>query len=165
MRREFVSLSYFLLGGMISILLRLTAIYMCCVCKMDAFSPEGYRHFCLALCTSILIAETIESIVDLFPGNQINFAVYNAWGFLCLNATVILGKRLTSKKSHWFLNGFLTSAVILLACAALFAEQHWAYTIVYSVELLITLAVANHIRKYEPPQKFVELSKMRSQPI
>lgn len=131
--------------------------------QMDAWSPEGYRHFCLALCIGILLAEVMESIVDLFPGKQINFAVYNAWGFICLNATVIIGKRLTSKKSHWFLNGFLTSAVILLACAAFFAEQHWAYTIVYSVELVITLLVANHIRKYEPPQKFVELSKMRAE--
>lgn len=140
-------------------------IYMSDVCKMDAWSPEGYRHFCLALSISILIAETIESVVDLFPGNQINFAVYNAWGFLVLNLSVILGKKLTSKKSHWFVNGFLTSAVFLLACAAFFAEQHWAYVVVYSVELVITMFVANHIRKYESPQKFVELSKMRSQPI
>ena len=129
---------------------------------MDAFSPKGYQHFCLALSVSILIAETIESVVDLFPGKQVNFAVYNAWGFLVLNATVIWGKKINSKKNYWFLNGFLTSAVILLGCAALFAEQHWAYTIIYSVELIITLLVANHIRKYEPPQKFVELSKMRS---
>ena len=129
---------------------------------MDAFSPKGYQHFCLALSVSILIAETIESIVDLFPGKQVNFAAYNVYGFLVLNATVILGKKLNSKKNYWFFNGFITSAVILLGCAALFAEPHWAYTIVYSVELLITLLVANHIRKYEPPQKFVELSKMRS---
>jgi CHASE2 domain-containing sensor protein len=130
--------------------------------SMEAFSPKGYQHFCLALGISLLIAETIESIVDLFPGRQINFAVYNAWGFIVLNTSVILGKKLNSKKNYWFLNGFLTSAVILLGCAGLFAEQHWAYTIVYSVELIITLLVANHIRKYEPPQKFVELSKMRS---
>lgn len=129
---------------------------------MDAWSPAGYRHFCLALSISILIAETIESIVDLFPGKQINFAVYNAWGFVVLNTSVILGKKLTSKKNMWCLNGFLTSSVILLACAALFAEQHWAYVVVYSCELVITIIVANHIRKYEPPQKFVELSKMRS---
>jgi hypothetical protein len=132
---------------------------------MDAFSPKGYQHFCLALSISILIAESIESIVDLFPGKQINFAVYNVYGFLVLNATVILGKRIKSKKGFWFLNGFLTSAVILLGCAALFAEPHWAYTIIYSVELIITLLVANHIRKYEPPQKFVELSKMRASQI
>ena len=132
---------------------------------MDAFSPKGYQHFCLALSVSILIAETIESIVDLFPGQRINFVTYNVYGFLVLNATVILGKKLNSKKNMWFFNGFITSAVILLGCAALFAEQHWAYTIVYSVELIITLLVANHIRKYESPQKFVELSKMRSSQI
>ena len=132
---------------------------------MDATSPKGYQHFCLALSVSILIAETIESVVDLFPGNQIDFAVYNAWGFLVLNTSVLVGKRLHSKKSYWFLNGFLTSAVILLGCAALFADHHWAYTIVYSTELIITLLVANHIRKYEPPQKFVELSKMRSSQV
>ncbi|HAB39969.1 MAG TPA: hypothetical protein DCE52_18550 [Rhodobacteraceae bacterium] len=132
---------------------------------MDAWSPAGYQHFCLALSVSILIAETIESIVDLFPGEQINFVAYNAWGFLVLNTSVMLGKRIRSKKNMWCLNGFLTSAVILLGCAALFAEQHWAYTIVYSVELVITLLVANHIRKYEPPQKFVELSKMRASQI
>ena len=128
---------------------------------MDAWSPEGYRHFCLALSISILLAEVIESVVDLFPGKQINFIAYNAWGFVCLNLSVILGKRLQSRKNMWFLNGFLTSAVILLACAALFAEEHWAYTIVYSVELVLTIIVANHIRKYEPPERFVELAKMR----
>ena len=100
-------------------------------------------------------------VVDLFPGKQINFIAYNAWGFVCLNLSVILGKRLQSRKNMWFLNGFLTSAVILLACAALFAEEHWAYTIVYSVELVLTIIVANHIRKYEPPERFVELAKMR----
>ena len=119
---------------------------------MDAFSPEGYRHFCLALSISVLIAELLESIVDLFPDKRINFICYNSWGFLVLNGCALVGKRLTSKKSHWFLNGFLTSAVILLACAALFAEQHWAYIVIYSVELVVTLAVANHIRKYEPPR-------------
>ena len=62
----------------------------------------------------------------------------------------------------WFLNGFLTSAVILLGCAALFADEHWAYSIVYGVELLITIIVANYVRQYEPPQKFVELAKIRS---
>ena len=129
---------------------------------MDAWSPEGYRHFCLTLSISILVAEVMESIVDLFPGNTINFVCYNAWGFICLNASVILGKRLHSRKNMWFLNGFLTSAVILLACAAFFAEEHWAYVLIYSVELIITIAVANHIRKYEPPERFVELSKMRA---
>lgn len=129
---------------------------------MDAWSPEGYRHFCLALSISILLAEVIESVVDLFPGKQINFIAYNAWGFICLNLAVVLGKRLTSRKNMWFLNGFLTSAVILLASAAFFAEEHWAYTIVYSVELCVTVLVANHIRKYEPPERFVELAKMRS---
>ena len=128
---------------------------------MDAWSPEGYRHFCLAISISILLAELIESVVDLFPGKQINFIAYNAWGFICLNLTVILGKKLTSRKSMWFLNGFLTSAVVLLACAALFAEQHWAYTIVYAVELILTIIIANHIRTYEHPQTFVELAKMR----
>lgn len=132
---------------------------------MNAFSAEGYQHFVLALSVSILIAETIESVVDLFPGKQVNFAVYNAYGFLVLNTSVMLGKRLHSRKNYWFLNGFLTSGIILLACAAFFAEQHWAYTIVYSAELLITLAVANHIRKYEQPEKFVELSKMRSEMV
>jgi Mg/Co/Ni transporter MgtE len=63
----------------------------------------------------------------------------------------------------WFLNGFITSAVILLACAALFAESHWVYTVVYSVELLITVLVANYVRKYEPPKQFIELAKLRSQ--
>ena len=130
---------------------------------MDAWSPEGYRHFCLALSISILLAELIESIVDLFPGDQINFIAYNTWGFTCLNLTVILGKFLKSRKNMWFLNGFLTSAVILLACAALFAEKHWAYSIIYAVELLITIGIANHIRTYEPPQKFVELAKMRAE--
>ena len=128
---------------------------------MDAWSPEGYRHFCLAVSISILLAELIESIVDLFPGNQINFIAYNAWGFICLNLTVILGRKLTSRKNMWFLNGFLTSAVILLGCAALFADEHWAYSIVYGVELLMTIIVANYVRQYEPPQKFVELAKMR----
>jgi len=132
---------------------------------MDAWSPAGYRHFCLALSISILIAETIESIVDLFPGKQINFVTYNVYGFLVLNGSVILGKKLTSKKNMWCLNGFLTSSVILLACAALFAEHHWAYVVVYSCELVITIIVANHIRKYEAPQKFVELSKMRSSQV
>lgn len=161
-----MSLSYFLLGSIISILIRQSCIYTLYVCEMDACSPQGYMHFCLAVSISILIAETIESVVDLFPGKQINFLVYNAWGILVLNSSVLFGKRLTSKKNYWFLNGFLTSAVFLLACAAFFAEKHWAYTIVYSVELVITVIVANHIRKYEPPQKFVELSRMRAnQPI
>lgn len=130
---------------------------------MNAFSPEGYRHFCLALSISILIAEVIESVVDLFPGKQINFVVYNSWGFIVLNACVIYGKGVNSKKTNWFLNGFLTSAVALLAFAAFFSEQHWAYVAIYSVELIITLVVANHIRTYESPQKFVELSKLRAE--
>jgi hypothetical protein len=132
---------------------------------MNAWSPVGYRHFCLALSISVLIAETIESIVDLLPGKQVNFAVYNGYGFFVLNASVMYGKRLSSKKNNWFLNGFLTSAIILLACAAFFAEQHWAYVVVYSFELVITLLVANHIRNYEAPDKFVELSKLRSSQI
>jgi CHASE2 domain-containing sensor protein len=130
---------------------------------MDAWSPEGYRHFCLAVSISILLAELIKSIVDLFPGNRINFVAYNAWGFICLNLTVILGTKLTSRKNMWFLNGFITSAVILLGYAAMFADQHWAYTVVYGAELIITIIVANYVRQYEPPQKFVELAKMRNQ--
>jgi len=130
---------------------------------MDAWSPEGYRHFALAVSISILLAELLESIVDLFPGNRINFITYNAWGFICLNTSVILGRKLVSRKNMWFLNGFLTSAVILLACAALFADPHWAYIIVYGTELVITVLVANHIRKFEPPKQFIELAKLRSQ--
>ena len=105
-RSEFVSLSYFLLGSIISILIRSSCIYTPYVCEMDACSPQGYLHFCLAVSISILIAETIESVVDLFPGKQINFLVYNAWGILVLNSSVLFGKRLTSKKNYWFLNGF-----------------------------------------------------------
>jgi CHASE2 domain-containing sensor protein len=130
---------------------------------MDAWSPEGYRHFALAISISILLAELMESVVDLFPGKAVNFVTYNAWGFICLNVSVMVGKSLNSRKNMWFLNGFITSAVILLACAALFAESHWVYTVVYSVELLITVLIANHIRKYEPPKPFIELAKLRSQ--
>lgn len=130
---------------------------------MDAWSPHGYMHFALAVSMSILVAELLESIVELYPGRTINFITYNAWGFLCLNACVIIGKRMKSKKNMWFLNGFLTSAVILLGCAALFADPHWIYTVVYAVELVITLVVANHIRTYESPAAFIELSKLRSQ--
>lgn len=130
---------------------------------MDAWSPEGYRHFALAISISILLAELLESVVDLFPGKTVNFVTYNAWGFLCLNVSVLLGKRLRSRKSMWFLNGFITSAVILLGCAALFAEPHWGYVVVYSVELLLTIVVANHIRSYEAPKPFIELAKMRSE--
>ena len=130
---------------------------------MDAWSPEGYRHFALALSISILLAELMESIVDLFPGKQINFITYNAWGFICLNISVILGKTLVSRKNMWFLNGFITSTVILLACAALFADPHWAYTIVYAAELIITILVANHIRTFQPPKQFIELAKLRTQ--
>ena len=54
---------------------------------MDALSPKGYQHFCLALSVSILIAEVIESVVDLLPGKQVNFAVYNAWGFIAVSYT------------------------------------------------------------------------------
>lgn len=130
---------------------------------MDAWSPEGYRHFALAVSISILLAELMESVVDLFPGKTVNFITYNAWGFLCLNVSVLLGKKLQSRKNMWFLNGFITSAVILLGCAALFAEPHWAYVVIYSVELLFTVMVANYIRTYEAPEQFLELSKLRSQ--
>ena len=50
---------------------------------MDAWSPEGYRHFCLAVSISVLLAEFVKSVVDLFPGTRVNFVVYNAWGVLC----------------------------------------------------------------------------------
>ena len=49
---------------------------------MDAWSPREYMHFALAVSMSILLAELLESIVNLFPGNTVNFVAYNAWGFV-----------------------------------------------------------------------------------
>ena len=130
---------------------------------MDAWSPEGYRHFCLALSISVLLAEFVKSVVDLFPGTRVNFVVYNAWGVLCVNLAACVGKRLQSRKNMWFLNGFLTSGIILLVYSALFSEAHWVFSVVYGVELVLTLAVANYLRRYESPERFVELARARGQ--
>jgi hypothetical protein len=128
---------------------------------MDAWSPEGYRHFCLALSVSFLLCEFVKSVVDLVPGLMVNFAVYNAWGFVCLNACVLVGKHVASRKSMWFLNGFVTSAVLLLAYSAAFTEEHWVYCVIYGLEFAFTMVVANHVRTYESPDKFIELANMR----
>ena len=45
----------------------------------------------MAVAISVLTVESIKSVVDLVPGQLINFVVYNAYGFICFNVCLFLG--------------------------------------------------------------------------
>ena len=133
---------------------------------LSAWSPNGFRFFCMALALSVLIVELLKSIVDLVPGEMVNFIVYNAYGFTMFNICLYTGRSVLKRKLMWFLNGFLASAVFLLWYASLFNPGDLSYLpAVYSVELLITAYVANSVRRFEHPKHYEDLARFRSEVI
>ena len=133
---------------------------------LSAWSPNGFRFFCMALSLSVLIVELLKSIVDLVPGEMVNFIVYNAYGFAMFNICLYIGRSVLKRKLMWFLNGFLASAVFLLWYASLFNPGDIAYLpAVYSVELMITACVANSVRQFEHPKNYEDLARFRNEVI
>jgi len=129
---------------------------------LSAWSPNGFRFFCMAVAISVLTVESIKSIVDLVPGQLINFVVYNAYGFICFNVCLFFGRRLHSRKSMWFINGFLCSAVFMLWYASSFdTGNNNVLPAIYVVELIVTLVTSNAVRQYEHPRSFENLAKFR----
>jgi hypothetical protein len=134
--------------------------------SLTAWSPNGFRFFCMSAAVSVLTVETIKSIVDLVPGELVNFVVYNTYGFICFNVCLYLGRKIYSMKFMWFINGFLCSSVFMLWYASLFdmGDQD-LLPVVYGVELVVTLCVSNCVRKYEHPRHYEDLAKFRADVI
>ena len=120
----------------------------------------------MSAAVSVLTVETIKSIVDLVPGELVNFVVYNTYGFICFNVCLYLGRKIYSMKFMWFINGFLCSSVFMLWYASLFdmGDQD-LLPVVYGVELVVTLCVSNCVRKYEHPRHYEDLAKFRADVI
>lgn len=134
--------------------------------SLTAWSPDGFRFFCMSVALSVLTVEAIKSIVDLFPGELVNFVVYNAYGFVCFNLCLYFGRKIYSRKTMWLINGVLCSSVFMLWYASLFdMGDQTLLPAVYFVELLVTLLVSNNVRKYEHPKKYEDLAKFRSDVI
>lgn len=130
---------------------------------LSAWSPNGFRFFCMALAVSVLTVETIKSVVDLIPGELVNFVVYNAYGFICFNCCLYMGRSIFSRKMMWFINGFLASAVFMLWYASQFdTGDQTLLPIVYTIELIATIVISNIVRQYEHPRDYEDLAKFRS---
>jgi hypothetical protein len=133
---------------------------------LGAWSPNGFRFFCMSVAISVLTVETIKSIVDLVPGTLVNFVVYNTYGFICFNLCLYFGRKIYSMKSMWFINGFLCSSVFMLWYASRFdMGENDVLPAVYGVELVVTLLVSNCVRRYEHPKHYEDLAKFRSDVI
>jgi len=134
--------------------------------SLTAWSPDGFRFFCMSVALSVLTVESIKSVVDLFPGEVVNFVVYNSYGFICFNLCLYFGRKIYSRKTMWLINGVLCSSVFMLWYASLFdmGDQD-LLPAVYFVELLVTLLISNIVRKYEHPRKYEDLAKFRSDVI
>jgi len=100
--------------------------------------------------------------VDLIPGEMVNFIVYNAYGFICFVICLWCGRTIRSRKTMWFVNGFMTSSVFMLWYATQFYVEMWIYPVVYFVELIVVLLISNRVRTYENPKTFVELAQLRN---
>jgi hypothetical protein len=134
--------------------------------SLAAWSPDGFRFFCMAGALSILTVESIKSVVDLVPGELVNFVVYNTYGFLCFNLCLFVGRRIYSYKTMWLINGLLCSSVFMLWYASLFnMGNQKLLPAIYVVELSMTLVVSNIVRKYEHPRKYEDLAKFRKDVI
>lgn len=134
--------------------------------SLSAWSPDGFRFFCMSVALSVLTVETIKSVVDLVPGEVVNFIVYNGYGFICFNACLFFGRKLYSRKTMWMINGVLCSSVFLLWYASLFNMGHQTLLpVLYVCELLVTLIISNIVRQYEHPQKYEDLAKFRKDVI
>lgn len=133
---------------------------------LSAWSPDGFRFFCLAVALSVLTVEMIKSVVDLVPGELVNFIVYNSYGFLVFNICLYCGRTVYHRKFMWFLNGFLCSAVFMLWYASQFnMGKQSALPAVYGVELLVTIIIGTIVRKYEHPKHYEDLAKFRAQVV
>lgn len=130
--------------------------------ELSAWSPNGFRFFCMSSAMSILLVEILKGCVDLIPGEMVNFVVYNVYGFVCFCTCLWCGRTIKSRKTMWFVNGFMTSSVFMLWYATQFYVDQWIYPVVYFVELLVVLLISNKVRTYEHPDSFVELSKLRN---
>jgi len=133
---------------------------------LSAWSPDGFRFFCMAVALSVLTVETIKSVVDLVPGELVNFIVYNTYGFFCFNVCLFVGRDIFSHKTMWLINGVLCSSVFMLWYASLFdMGKQDLLPVIYGTELVVTLLVSNSVRKYEHPRKYEDLAKFRKDVI
>lgn len=133
---------------------------------LSAWSPDGFRFFCAAIALSILIVELIKSIVDLVPGEIVNFIVYNVYGFVVFNTCLYCGRTVYHRKIIWFINGLLTSSVFMLWYASLFETgRAEVLPAVYAVELGCTACILFKVRHYEHPKQYEDLAKFRNSVI